>query len=150
MEEKPGAVRALRLEKLVTAIFIGLITFVAGLNILVVLSMTSRTKRATLPLLMSMGARRKQIRTVFFMAGNHHRNDRYARWSGDRLCFFVHRGELSLIPLDPQVYAVPYVPFHPAFWTDCGLRWWRWESRSLRPSFPRELRRGCCRWRSSV
>jgi len=36
--------RALRLEKLVTAIFIGLITFVAGLNILVVLSMTVTDK----------------------------------------------------------------------------------------------------------
>src|SRR4029077_9351133 len=32
--------RSLHLEKLVTALFIGLITFVAGLNILVVLSMS--------------------------------------------------------------------------------------------------------------
>jgi lipoprotein-releasing system permease protein len=40
MEENRALFRALRLEKLVTAIFIGLITFVAGLNILVVLSMT--------------------------------------------------------------------------------------------------------------
>src|SRR6266481_1502407 len=38
MEENRALFRALRLEKLVTAIFIGLITFVAGLNILVVLS----------------------------------------------------------------------------------------------------------------
>src|SRR4029077_11195482 len=40
MEENVALFRALRLEKLVTAIFIGLITFVAGLNVLVVLSMT--------------------------------------------------------------------------------------------------------------
>src|SRR6266481_2461412 len=36
MEENRALFRALRLEKLVTAIFIGLITFVAGLNVLVV------------------------------------------------------------------------------------------------------------------
>src|SRR5207302_10128675 len=40
MDENRALFRALRLEKLVTALFIGLITFVAGLNILVVLAMT--------------------------------------------------------------------------------------------------------------
>src|ERR1700732_2375226 len=44
MEENRALFRALRMEKLVTAIFIGLITFVAGLNILVVLSMTVTDK----------------------------------------------------------------------------------------------------------
>ena len=39
-EENRALFRAMSLEKLVTAIFIGLITFVAGLNILVVLAMT--------------------------------------------------------------------------------------------------------------
>ena len=39
-DENRALFRALRLEKLVTALFIGLITFVAGLNILVVLAMT--------------------------------------------------------------------------------------------------------------
>src|SRR3989442_3690448 len=40
MDENRALFRALRLEKLVTAIFIGLITFVAGLNILVVLAIS--------------------------------------------------------------------------------------------------------------
>src|SRR5690349_5452873 len=44
MEENGALFHALRLEKLVTAIFIGLITFVAGLNILVVLTMTVTDK----------------------------------------------------------------------------------------------------------
>src|SRR5882757_7355122 len=39
-DENRALFRALRLEKLVTALFIGLITFVAGLNILVMLAMT--------------------------------------------------------------------------------------------------------------
>src|SRR5579871_3055594 len=40
MDENKALFRALSLEKLVTALFIGLITFVSGLNILVVLTMT--------------------------------------------------------------------------------------------------------------
>jgi hypothetical protein len=40
IDENRALFRALRLEYLVTALFIGLITFVAGLNILVVLAMT--------------------------------------------------------------------------------------------------------------
>src|ERR1700716_4277081 len=69
MEENRALFRALRLEKLVTAIFIGLITFVAGLNVLVVLSLTATGKARDIAVLMSMGARRKQIRTVFLWQG---------------------------------------------------------------------------------
>ena len=58
MEENRALFRALRLEKLVTAIFIGLITFVAGLNILVVLSMTVTDKAKDIAVLLSMGTRR--------------------------------------------------------------------------------------------
>jgi lipoprotein-releasing system permease protein len=114
MEENRALFRALRLEKLVTAIFIGLITFVAGLNILVVLSMTVTDKARDIAVLVSMGARREQIRTIFL-------------WQGIAIgatgtfvglvlgyAFAVVAGSYHLIPLDPQVYAVPYVPFHPS------------------------------------
>jgi lipoprotein-releasing system permease protein len=113
MEENRALFRALRLEKLVTAIFIGLITFVAGLNILVVLSMTVTDKARDIAVLMSMGARREQIRKIFL-------------WQGITIgaagtlmglvigyAFAFTAGSYHLIPLDPQVYAVPYVPFHP-------------------------------------
>jgi lipoprotein-releasing system permease protein len=113
MEENRALFRALRLEKLVTAIFIGLITFVAGLNILVVLSMTVTDKARDIAVLMSMGARREQIRKIFL-------------WQGITIgaagtlmglvigyAFAFAAGSYHLIPLDPQVYAVPYVPFHP-------------------------------------
>jgi lipoprotein-releasing system permease protein len=69
MEENRALFRALRLEKLVTAIFIGLITFVAGLNILVVLSMTVTDKARDIAVLLSMGARREQIRHIFLWQG---------------------------------------------------------------------------------
>jgi lipoprotein-releasing system permease protein len=114
MEENRALFRALRLEKLVTAIFIGLITFVAGLNILVVLSMTVTDKARDIAVLRSMGARRDQIRTIFL-------------WQGISIgaagtltglivgyAFSVFAGSSHLIPLDPQIYAVPYVPFHPS------------------------------------
>jgi len=114
MEENRALFRALRLEKLVTAIFIGLITFVAGLNILVVLSMTVTDKARDIAVLRSMGARREQIRTIFL-------------WQGISIgalgtliglvagyTFSWVAGSYHLIPLDPQVYAIPYVPFHPS------------------------------------
>jgi lipoprotein-releasing system permease protein len=114
MEENRALFRALRLEKLVTAIFIGLITFVAGLNILVVLSMTVTDKARDIAVLVSMGARREQIRTIFLWQG-------IAIGATGTLtglvlgyAFAVVAGSYHLIPLDPLIYAVPYVPFHPS------------------------------------
>jgi lipoprotein-releasing system permease protein len=116
VEENRALFRALRLEKLVTAIFIGLITFVAGLNVLVVLSMTVTDKARDIAVLMSMGTRREQIRRIFLCQG-------IAIGAAGTLCglcvgyaFAWIAGAYHLIPLDPQVYAVPYVPFHPSIW----------------------------------
>ena len=114
MEENRALFRALRLEKLVTAIFIGLITFVAGLNVLVVLSMTVTDKARDVAVLMSMGSRRQQIRRIFLWQGV----AIGATGTLGGLCvgyaFAWIAGTWHLIPLDPQVYAVPYVPFHPS------------------------------------
>jgi lipoprotein-releasing system permease protein len=113
MEENRALFRALRMEKLVTAIFIGLITFVAGLNILVVLSMTVTDKARDIAVLMSLGTRRAQIRKIFLWQGI----TIGAVGTMVGLCvgylFAFIAGFYHLIPLDPQVYAVPYVPFHP-------------------------------------
>jgi len=113
VEENRALFRALRLEKLVTAIFIGLITFVAGLNILVVLSMTVTDKARDIAVLRSMGARRQQIRAIFLCQGI--TIGAVGTVAGLILgyTFSVVAGGYHLIPLDPQVYAVPYVPFHP-------------------------------------
>ena len=114
MEQNLALFRALRLEKLVTAIFIGLITFVAGLNILVVLSMTVTDKARDIAVLMSMGTRREQIRKIFLCQGL------AIGFTGTMigLClgyaFAFLAGRYHAIPLDPQIYAVPYVPFHPS------------------------------------
>src|SRR5277367_5082408 len=116
VEENRALFRALRLEKLVTAIFIGLITFVAGLNVLVVLSMTVTDKARDIAVLMSMGTRRHQIRRIFLLQGI----SIGASGTIIGLCvgyiFAWVAGTFRLIPLDPQVYSVPYVPFHPSVW----------------------------------
>ena len=114
MEQNFALFRALRLEKLVMAIFVGLITFVAGLNILVVLTMTVTDKARDIAVLMSMGARREQIRKIFLWQGM------AIGFTGTLIglavgyAFALVAGKYHLIPLDPQVYAVPYVPFHPS------------------------------------
>src|SRR5208283_3174185 len=102
------------LEKVVTAIFIGLITFIAGLNILVVLSMTVTDKAKDIAVLLSMGARREQIRRIFLWHGI------TIGATGTILGLLLGygftwiAGNYHLIPLDPEVYAVAYVPFLPS------------------------------------
>jgi lipoprotein-releasing system permease protein len=111
-EENRALFRALRLEKLVTAIFIGLITFVAGLNILVVLSMTVTDRARDIAVLMAMGARREQVRTVFFLQGLTIGaiGTLVGLIVGYLAAWIV--GTYKLIPLDPEIYSVPFVPFH--------------------------------------
>jgi lipoprotein-releasing system permease protein len=115
MQENQALFRALRLEKLVTAIFIGLITFVAGLNILVVLSMTVTDKAKDIAVLLSMGTRREQVRRIFLLLGIVIGATGTALGLAVGYAFSWIAGTYHLIPLDPQVYAVPYVPFHPNF-----------------------------------
>jgi len=116
MEENRALFRALRLEKLVTAIFIGLITFVAGLNILVVLSMTVTDKARDIAVLMSMGTRREQIRRIFLLQGITIGATGTLIGLAVGYSFSFVAGTFRLIPLDPQVYSVPFVPFHPSVW----------------------------------
>jgi lipoprotein-releasing system permease protein len=112
IDENRALFRALTLEKLVTALFIGLITFVAGLNILVVLTMTVADRARDIAVLMAMGARRQQIRRVFLLQGL------AVSLTGTAIglllgyAFAWTANRWQLIPLNPEVYAIAYVPFH--------------------------------------
>jgi lipoprotein-releasing system permease protein len=112
MDENRALFRALSLEKLVTALFIGLITFVAGLNILVVLTMTVTDRARDIAVLMAMGARRQQLRKIFTLQGL---IVSIAGTIAGLLVGYTFAGiadRWRLIPLNPEVYAIPYVPFH--------------------------------------
>jgi lipoprotein-releasing system permease protein len=116
MDENRALFRALSLEKLVTALFIGLITFVAGLNILVVLTMTVTDRARDIAVLMAMGARRQQLRKIFILQGL---IVSIAGTIAGLLIGYTFAGiadRWRLIPLNPEVYAIPYVPFHANAW----------------------------------
>jgi lipoprotein-releasing system permease protein len=112
IDENRALFRALSLEKLVTALFIGLITFVAGLNILVVLTMTVADRARDIAVLMAMGARRTQVRKIFILQGLivSVTGTTIGLLAGYAFAWVANRWEL--IPLNPEVYAIPYVPFH--------------------------------------
>lgn len=112
MQENRPLFHALSLEKLVTFIFIGLITFVAGLNILVVLMMTVTERSRDIAVLMAMGTRRRQIRRIFLAQGLV--VSIIGIFAGLVLGYSaaVILNNWKVIPLNPQVYAIPYVPFH--------------------------------------
>src|SRR6202000_3366306 len=69
MEQNHALFHALRLERVVTFIHIGLIVFVAALNILISLIMMVMEKTRDIAVLVSMGAKRRQIRRVFIFQG---------------------------------------------------------------------------------
>ena len=112
IDENRALFRALSLEKLVTALFIGLITFVAGLNILVVLTMTVTDRARDVAVLMAMGARRKQIRRIFMLQGLSVSVAGTIAGLVFGYAFAWVANKWELIPLNPEVYAIPYVPFH--------------------------------------
>src|SRR6266478_4526992 len=69
MEQNKALFRALRLERVVTFITIGLIVFVAALNILISLIMMVMEKTKDIAVLMSLGTKKAQIRRVFIAQG---------------------------------------------------------------------------------
>ena len=110
IEENRALFRALSLEKLVTALFIGLITFVAGLNILVVLYVTVTDRARDIAVLMAMGARSAQIRKIFIVQGIavSITGTAVGLLLGYALAWVADKRRL--IPLNPEVYAIPVRP----------------------------------------
>ena len=113
MEQNRQLFRALRLERVVTFITIGLIVFVAALNILVSLIMMVMEKTRDIAVLMSLGARKRQVRRIFIAQGVLVGSVGTAlglvigyalAWAG---------GHYRFISLSPEVYSIDYVPFAP-------------------------------------
>jgi lipoprotein-releasing system permease protein len=113
MEQNKALFRALRLERLVTFITIGLIVFVAALNILISLTMMVMEKTRDIAVLISMGTRKSQVRRIFITQGVLIGVVGTAiglvlgyalSWAG---------GHYHLLSLAPEVYSIDYVPFAP-------------------------------------
>lgn len=117
MEQNRQLRNALKLERLVTVITIGLIQLVAGLNIFITLTMMVMEKTRDVAVLMSMGARREQIRRIFLMEGLliGGIGTMLGLALGYAICFIC--GHYKLIRLDEEVYALNFVPFEP-LWYD--------------------------------
>lgn len=113
MQQNQALFRALRLERIVTFITIGLIVFVAALNILISLIMMVMEKTRDIAVLVSMGARKRQVQRIFISQGMLIGVIGtvlglvlgYAlAWAG---------GHYRLISLAQEVYSIDYVPFAP-------------------------------------
>ena len=113
MEQNKAIFRALRLERLLTFITIGLIVFVAALNILIALTMMVMEKTRDIAVLMSMGTRKSQVRRLFIAQGVLIGLIGTAiglilgyvlSWAG---------GHYHFLSLSPEVYSIDYVPFAP-------------------------------------
>jgi lipoprotein-releasing system permease protein len=113
MEQDRALFRALSLERVVTFLTIGLIVFVAALNILISLIMMVMEKTKDIAVLVSMGARRRQVRQIFIFQGV------LIGVIGTVLGLIVGYGvaiagaRYHFLALNPEVYSINYVPFAP-------------------------------------
>lgn len=116
MEQNRAIFRALRLERVVTFITIGLIVFVAALNILISLIMMVMEKTRDIAVLVSMGAKKKQIRRIFMYQGM--LIGVIGTVIGLVLGYSLSwaAGHYHLVSLSAEVYSIDYVPFAPRFW----------------------------------
>jgi lipoprotein-releasing system permease protein len=113
MDENQALFRALRLERLVTFLTIGLIVFVAALNILISLIMMVMEKTKDIAVLISMGARRRQIRRIFMFQGV--LIGVIGTVAGLVLGYGVAiaGAKYHFVSLSSEVYSIDYLPFAP-------------------------------------
>jgi lipoprotein-releasing system permease protein len=113
MEQNRALFRALRLERLVTFITIGLIVFVAALNILISLIMMVMEKTRDIAVLVSMGAKKRQVRRIFMYQGLLIGviGTLIGLVLGYGISFVA--GHYRLLSLSAEVYSIDYVPFAP-------------------------------------
>ena|SRR5579863_3619157 len=113
MEQNKALFHALKQEQLITFITIGLIVFVAGLNILISLVMMVMEKTKDIAVLMSMGARKAQVRNVFIAQGVLIGVIGTAIGLALGYAISYLGGHYHVIHLSPEVYSIDYVPFAP-------------------------------------
>jgi lipoprotein-releasing system permease protein len=113
MEENRALFRALKLERVVTFLTIGLIVFVAALNILISLIMMVMEKTKDIAVLISMGAKKSQIRGIFMFQGV--LIGVIGTTAGLVLGYAVAiaGAKYHFVALSSEVYSIDYLPFAP-------------------------------------
>ena len=113
MDENRALFRALRLERVVTFLTIGLIVFVAALNILISLIMMVMEKTKDVAVLISMGAKRRQIRGIFMFQGV--LIGVIGTVAGLILGYgiAIAGAKYHFVALSAEVYSIDYLPFAP-------------------------------------
>jgi lipoprotein-releasing system permease protein len=113
LQQNSALFKALKTERLVTFITIGLIVFVAALNILITLIMMVMEKTKDIAVLMSMGTRKGQVRNVFIAQGVLIGVIGTAIGLVLGYAIAYVGGQYHIISLSPEVYSIDYVPFAP-------------------------------------
>jgi lipoprotein-releasing system permease protein len=108
---------ALRMERIVTMIVIGLILLVAALNIFITLVMLVMEKYRDIGILMSMGARQAQVRRIFMLQGVliGAVGSAIGLAAGYTVSYFADK--YRWVRLNESVYSFSFVPFQ-ARWID--------------------------------
>jgi lipoprotein-releasing system permease protein len=116
MEQNRQIRNALKMERVVTVVTIGLIELIAALNIVITLIMMVMEKYRDIAVLMSMGARREQIRRIFMVQGLLIGcvGTAIGLVLGYGISFVA--GHYHLLRLDEEVYSLSFVPFEPQWW----------------------------------
>lgn len=116
IEQNHSLFNALHLERLVTILTIGLIVLVAALNIFITLAMMVMEKNREIAVMMSMGAKPRQVWSVFTLHGL------MIGAIGTVIGLVVGyvgsglANHYQLIHIPADVYALSYVPFHSRPW----------------------------------
>ena len=116
-EQNKQLLGALKMDRVVTLITISLIQLVGGLNILISRVMMVMEKHRDIAILVSMGAKREQIRRIFVMQGV------MIGAAGTAIGLALGYGISLLanhyrwIHLDEELYSLSFVPFEPR-WLD--------------------------------
>ncbi len=113
LKQNSALFKALKTERLVTFITIGLIVFVAALNILISLIMMVMEKTKDIAVLMSMGTRKAQVRNVFIAQGVLIGIVGTVIGLAIGYAISYAGGHYHIISLSPEVYSIDYVPFAP-------------------------------------
>ena len=113
MEQNRAVFRAMKMERLAMAIGTGLIVLVAALNILISLIMMVMEKTRDIAVLMSMWARKRQVRRIFVAQGVLIGliGTGLGLIAGYVLAYIFDRFKVFKLPA--EVYTLDYVRFSP-------------------------------------